>query len=265
MTTYNNFGELSNAVPSEYLKLKESGLSLLQEIKLEISEDLNYWEDHNPLAIIMAKALVWSDYANKSDDSFNYLVDFIDANAQVVEAEFEKASGRMGFDNLKKSAQAYRAFLNHIKRLDFSIHTATTKDLLSRNRSWLSWVERMKTEGKLSGFGTWFFSVTFYGIICLREDLWHQSELESVLMPFGVEVNRGLKKAKKAGLPALQAIDENKFRRNEQNPYEINLNENYSTLLQLQSYINEIAKITGTGVIVINAGLYNLGRGELNF
>lgn len=265
MPIFNDLSQLQKQVPKEYFDLKRSGKALLLEIKEDIERDLDTWPDNNPLSVLMAKALVWAGYANEGDSGFDYLINFIDAKEKVDNQEFIDASERMGAEKLKQSTQSYRRFLNLIKSEGFELDNVNTKNLLSTNRSWLSWVERTKKEGKISGFGAWLFSVLFYEIICLREELWDRQELESVLMPFGLEVNRGLRQAKKVGLPAFQNMDSNQLLKYDKGPYESDLNENYSTLMEAQSYISEVAKLVETGVIVINAGLYNLGRGKLKF
>lgn len=257
MAKLKDFSEFSSVLPSEYDLLKKEGLKMLSIIKDELEDDLADWEENHPIAVMMALALQWADYSTNKTFAFDYLVHFINADVAVNNDKFEKAKGRYGVEALKSTAQSYRKFLNWIKQDDFRHESASAKTLISKQNKWLSWVTIQKAQGAVSGFGAWFFAILFYQIVLLRQELWEDSSLESLCMPTGLEVNKGLRKAKKAGLPAFQNMDETKLI-----PYDADITDSFSQLMVVQSYLNEVAKKTSSSVIVINAGLYSLGKGK---
>jgi len=118
--------------------------------------------------------------------------------------------------------------------------------------------DQLRKQGFIYGIGPWLFCAPFKIVAAHRRELWNDPALDGVLMPVGLEVNRGVRKLIRQRTSWTKGIDENMIGEEEGD-----LMEGMGTVALVQDLSKKIARSFDSRVIHVNSGLYLYGRGEL--
>jgi len=114
--------------------------------------------------------------------------------------------------------------------------------------------QEIKNTGKARGIGAWLFLGPFKIILAQETRLWNNQEIDSIILPSGFEVCRGIRKIVRAGYPVCKGFDEYCIKNEEKT-----LSDEYASDLLIQDLLTKVAVIGNTRTIHINSAFYLYG------
>lgn len=199
-------------------------------------------------------ALTWTKHAKYEFPFVEMAAAYLDGLRSISLADVDPFRYRFGTESLFTSLQGIRSYKNKIQKIipDFTICSA--KEIKKFQDSSFTRLANMKANEEAYGVGPWLFLGPFKIILGLEKRLWNNPEIDSVILPTGIEVNRGIRRIIKAGYPVSKTFDVNWLENEERT-----LEEGYTIDTLIQNTLLEIAKIGGTRVIHVNSAFYLYG------
>jgi len=231
-----------------------------EAMNLEISSDQdNLVRKFNAscyLPVAIANGFTWTGHAVRRYDFFKFAIDYLTTGKMASLSKAKEFSGRFGPERLSSGLQGWKAIVNQLGEQD--VLSCDAQRLRNIQGQCLDIAYHLFNQQKVSGVGPWLFCAPFKIVAAHRKDLWESQSLDDVLMPLGLEVNRGVRKLIQQGCTYTQGLDENMLSEEEGG-----LIEGMGTVVLVQGVSKKIALIGKTRVLHINSGLYLYGKGEL--
>ncbi len=234
----------------------DEGEKFSEEIRENNLEIINSYINHySYFNICLAIALTWTKHAKHDFGFFDYAINFFENNELLDAEEIKNYSYRFGHISLGSSMNGLRQFKNSVLSItpDFSICDA--KEIKKYQDSSLTILHKLIDDEKVSGVGPWLFLGPLKIIIGTEKRLWDDPNIDAVLLPTGMEVNRGIEKLVKDESPLARDFDPNWLVNEEQS-----LLEGISNDGLVQGVLQKIATIANTRVLHINSAFYLYGR-----
>ena len=231
---------------------------------LQFSEEL--WESNqNQLqkindkasyfSVVLAISLQWTKHALPEDDFVNRASLFFDDKDSLDNKFYKKYCHRFGEDSLRLSMSGLKEFRNEVKKIIPDFLNCTPKDIKRFQDKALERLRSMKRQAKATGVGRWLFLGSFKIILGSEKRFWNDPTIVSIILPSGIEVVRGVRKAIKSNISLFQG-----FRPEYLSEEEGSL-EGLTTDSIIHSYFKTIADATNSKAIHINSAFYLYGGG----
>lgn len=238
------------------MEFAERGRNFSEELlqgNLEIID--RYQDSHSYFSIVLAIALTWTKHAKYDFCFFDYAVPFFesenDINLEIV-CHFD---WRFGEEALVNAMNGLRVFKNEIRNITPDFTNCDSKAIIKCQDRSLHVLESLKNTGRITGVGPWLFLGPFKIIIGSERRFWDDPNIDSVLLPSGIEVNRGIMKLINDGSVLVKDFDP-KWIVNE----EKSLLEGIGNDRIVQNALQKIADTANTRVLHINSAFYLYGR-----
>lgn len=232
---------------------------------LEFSEELRddnrfYFRnlDNSYFAIASAIGLTWTRHARFEDEFIRYASDFIDGNVALDTNMSIRYSYRFGPEQLDNTLINFQQYYARIKPMIPNFNTCDIHDLSRLQQTLLSKLDNLRINKTIKGIGPWLFTGPFKIILSDQDRFWTQEGINAIILPTGIEVDRGINRLVRAGYSFMRDFDLNWLEQNTNS-----LLESYATYNLVHTFVTNIGKITNTPAIHINSALFLYGKDEI--
>lgn len=237
--------------------LAEEGIQFSEKL-FEINTEYFKRLTNNYFAIAAAIGLCWTGHAQYEDEFIEYAAGFIEGsthNNPKISINFCKRFGPKELDeSLFGFNQLYRNVYQTIP--DFSI--SSIQDINLFQQRLLSKLNKLRNEGIVSHIGPWLFLGPFKIILTDQKRLWNNEGLNSIVLPTGLEVNKGIKRLKNERYNFMKDFDLHWL-----DEHSGSLLDEYATCNMVHAHIIKIAGLSNTKALHINSALYLYGKKEI--
>lgn len=160
-------------------------------------------------AIASAIALCWTGHAHFRNDFIRYAASFIDGSAPKDASAAINHCKRFGPEQLDNALTNYRIFYGNVKSLMPEFNTCSIQVINNLQVRLLSKLDELRNTSKVSYIGPWLFLGPFKIILGDQQRLWNNEGLNSIILPTGMEVDRGIVRLKKEGYKFMKDFDLN--------------------------------------------------------
>lgn len=232
---------------------------------LTFSEELHDRNHHffqtlpnNYFAIACAISLCWTGHAKYEDSFIEYASAYIDAQIPKDITVAKEYCLRFGEEGLDIALTNFRKYLNRIKDIIPNFNLCSVQDINKLQQRLLNKLTQLRESGEISGIGPWLFLGAFKIILEDQKRLWNNDGINAIILPTGLEVDRGIIRLKNDGFSFMKDFDLHWLEENSGS-----LSDNYATCIMVHSHIVKIAEIGKTSALHVNSALYKYGRKEL--
>lgn len=240
------------------LKCKEwadSGFAFSIELLEANLEMFNLLESSNSyFSIANAIALTWTKHAKFEKEFIKLAADHFDGYSKFDFEMAEMFKYRFGSESLFNAIDGLSSYINKIRKITPDFKSCSAKDLKKFQDTSFVRLVSMKNKHEAYGVGPWLFLGPFKIILGIERRLWEQPEIDSIILPSGVEVCRGIKKIIKSGYPVCESFEESYLYNEEKS-----LTEGYTIDTLVHGLLSDIARIGETRCIHINSAFYLYG------
>lgn len=215
----------------------------------------NLIQDHEYFSISLAIALTWTKHAKYELGFIKYASEFIESDADIEQSEIENYSLRFGHSTLAEAMNGLRIYRNSVKDIVPDISSCDAKELIIFQNKGLRVLESLIADNQISGVGPWLFLGPFKIILGTEKRLWEDPNIDTIILPTGFEVRRGIHK-----LISNQSLLVKDFDLNWITNEEGTLLEGYGNDELIQNVFKKIAELGNTRVIHINSAFYLYGQ-----
>lgn len=226
----------------------------LRDENREYFETLNY----SYFSIAAAISLTWTKHALHEDGFIRYAAGYIDGQLPVDPTIASRYSSRFGAEQLERVLLNYRKYYRRVRHLMPDFYICDVHQLTRLQQRLLSMLDTLRNDGGISHIGPWLFTGPFKIILSDQDRLWDQNGINAIILPTGMEVDRGINRLIDEGFTFVSDFDPN-WLEQETN----SLLENYATYSMVHTFIAGIGQITNTPAIHINSALYLYGREDI--
>lgn len=173
----------------------------LSEQGEKFSEDLRnnnrYYFEHLPysyFAIASAISLTWTRHAQYEPEFIDYAAGFIDGENTYDSDIVLKFSYRFGAEGLETALKNYRIYYNRSRDLMIDFDSCNTHQLSRLQTKLLNRLDMLRNTNVVSAIGPWLFTGPFKIILSDKDGLWDNDGLNAIVLPTGMEVDRGIEK-----------------------------------------------------------------------
>lgn len=209
-------------------------------------------------SIAAAISLTWTKHAKHQKEFITYAASYIDEQIAFDPNIATSFSLRFGAEELNIALLNYRRYYREVRALMPNFRTCDVHDLARLQQRLLNKLDTLKTKGTISGIGPWLFTGPFKIILGDQDRLWDQDGINAIVLPTGIEVDKGINRLINESYSFVSDFDRN-WLKQETN----SLLENYATYSMVHTFIANIGQITRTPAIHINSALYLYGREEI--
>lgn len=209
-------------------------------------------------AIAAAISLTWTKHALHENEFITYAAGYIDGVTPFDGSIVTRFCYRFGSDQLESALLNYRRYYRDVSGLMPDFYMCDVHDITRLQQRLLSRLNALRDNGTVSGIGPWLFTGPFKIILSDQDRLWNQNGINAIVLPTGMEVDRGINRLIDEGYTFVRDFDSN-WLEQETN----SLLENYATYSMVHTFIANIGQITDTPAIHINSALYLYGRGDM--
>ncbi len=231
-----------------------------EEMNLQISHDhdqlLSTFQDSDSFDVSVAHAFAWTGHAVGKPGYFEAAVDYLTTGRLESLEAAEVYSERFGPKSLASGLEGWKAISEQLGRHDFL--SCDAQELSNIQQKCLGIAKRLIDQKLLSGMGSWQFCAPFKIVAIQRKDLWQNESLDKVLMPLGLEVNRGIIKLFQKNHAYIKDYDSNMISEEEGD-----LIDDMGIVELVHGISNGIARDIESRILHVNSGLYKYGKGKL--
>jgi len=171
--------------------LAQEGLASNLALHVGLSNTFAKYQGHDTLSIAFAQSLLWTAHAHNNDGFLDYAIPFFESTALVSDSEVCRHSMRGGPDTLATTLINLRHFKNDLKVPDF--HTCSAMDFVKFQKRAYAVIVYGKTSGTITYIGPWLFLGPMKIILCSEQRLWNDPDIDTLILPSGIEVIRGIR------------------------------------------------------------------------
>ena len=209
-------------------------------------------------SIASAIALCWTGHAKFEDDFVEYAAGFIDG---VLPKDADIAinySKRFGADELDNVLANFRAYYRRVRNLMPDFNSCSIQAINKLQQRLLSQLNNFRNSGEVSGIGPWLFLGPFKIILGDQQRLWNVDGINAIVLPTGIEVDRGINRLISEGYTFMDDFDPHWLEENTGS-----LLDNYATCSMVHTHIIKVAELAKTSALHINSALYQYGRQDI--
>ena len=209
-------------------------------------------------AIASAISLTWTRHALYEQEFINYAAGFIDG-VNAYEADMStKFSYRFGVEGLEVALKNYRTYYNRSRDLMIDFDSCNTHQLSRLQTKLLNRLDTLRKGNLVTAIGPWLFTGPFKIILSDKDSLWDNDGLNAIVLPTGMEVDRGIERLIAEDYSFVRDFDVNWLKQSSNS-----LLDSYGTYNIVHTFISNIGKLTDTPAIHINSALYLYGKGDI--
>jgi hypothetical protein len=212
------------------------------------------------VAIAAALSLTWTRHAQLEEAYVRYSAAYIDGTVAYDSAIAIRYQQRFGADALDDVLLNYRKYYRNIRTLMPDFNACDVHSLIRLQERLLNRLNALRNERSVVGIGPWLFTGPFKIILSDQDRLWNNNGLNAIVLPTGIEVDKGIERLISEGYGFMDDFDLNWL---EAGQGENSLLDNYATYNIVHEYISRIGTITSTPAIHINSALYLYGKNEI--
>ena len=209
-------------------------------------------------AVASAISLTWTKHAKFEEEFIQYASLFIDGKVGKEPNMAKQYCHRFGEEGLDIALTNYRRYYNKVKEIMPDFYRCDVLAIGRLQQRLLSKLYTLREEGFVSGIGPWLFTGPFKIILSDQDRFWKEDGIDAIVLPTGVEVDRGISKLKTEGYPFMKDFDANWL-----DITASSILDSYADYTMVHNFIEKIGQITSTPAIHINSALYLYGRGEI--
>ena len=209
----------------------------------------------NYFAIACAISLCWTGHAKYEDAFVTYASSYIQGVTTKNHSISHEYSKRFGIEELDSTLTNFRLFYKEIKHLLPDFNTCSIHDINRLQQRLLNLLNQLRTSRKIIGIGPWLFLGPFKIILIDQKRLWDNDGINSIILPTGMEVDRGINR-----LINEEYIFMNDFDSNWLKEATGSLLDNYATCQMVHTHIIKIAELSQSSALHINSSLYEYGK-----
>jgi hypothetical protein len=209
-------------------------------------------------AIASAIALCWTGHAKHERAFVEYAAAFIDgtiAKDTTIAPNFCK---RFGVDELDNALTNFRAFYRRVRNLMPDFNTCSIQEINRLQQRLLSQLNDLRNSGQVSGIGPWLFLGPFKIILGDQQRLWDIDGINAIVLPTGMEVDRGINRLRNEGYTFMSDFDPHWLEETTGS-----LLDNYATCSMVHTHIIKVAELAKTSALHVNSALYQYGRQDI--
>jgi hypothetical protein len=159
---------------------------------------------------------------------------------------------------LDKTLISYRNYYENVRDAMVDFSTCDIHALKRLQHKLLSRLDSLRISRKVTGIGPWLFTGPFKIILGDQERLWNQDGINAIVLPTGLEVDRGINRLIKERYSFMKDFDSHWLLEDSNS-----LLDSYATYSMAHTFIANIGHITNTPAIHINSALYLYGKDEI--
>jgi hypothetical protein len=209
-------------------------------------------------AIASAIALCWTNHAQFEKGFIEYASGFIDGKIAKDPSIAKTYCFRFGEASLDGALSNYRLFYSQIKKFMPDFQTCSMQEINSLQVKLLSQLDTLRNKKTITGIGIWLFLGPFKIILGDQERFWDNEGINSIVLPLGIEVNRGINRLIQENYGFMVDFDTHWLEEDTGS-----LLGGYATSSMAQTHLSKIAAIAKTSVLHINSGLWKYGKREI--
>jgi hypothetical protein len=237
-------------------ELAKQGIDFSEDLRSDNLKVFQRYLDHcEYFSIALAIALTWTKHAKYETGFFDFAVNYFDSDDSLDSNEVRKYAFRFGELSLATAMKGLKTFENHIEDIIPDFQNCDAKDLKKLQDKSLQKLHNLGEARKVSGVGPWLFLGPMKIILGTEKRLWGDPNIDSIILPTGLEVNRGIRKLANQDSPLAKGFDLN-WIVNEEGT----LLEGFSNDTLVQNVLKNIAETANTRVLHINSAFYLYGR-----
>lgn len=160
-------------------------------------------------AIAAAISLTWTKHALHEDEFITYAAGYIDGVTPLDNSIANRFCYRFGSDQLENVLLNYRRYYRNVSGLMPNFYTCDVHDITRLQQRLLSRLNALREDATVSGIGPWLFTGPFKIILSDQDRLWNQDGINAIILPTGIEVNRGLNRLISEGYTFVRDLDPN--------------------------------------------------------
>lgn len=209
-------------------------------------------------AIASSIALCWTGHAKYEAPFIEYASAFIDGTRAKDPMIVPNYCKRFGVDELDNALTNFRAFYRRVRSLMPDFMTCSVQDINKLQQRLLSQLNDLRNTGQITGIGPWLFLGPFKIILEDQMRLWDIDGINAIVLPTGMEVDRGINRLRNEGYSFMSDFDPHWLEETTRS-----LLDNYATCNMVHTHIIKIADIANTSALHINSALYQYGRQDI--
>ena len=209
-------------------------------------------------SIALAIGLTWTKHAKYEFNFIDYASNYFDDRESLDNDVVSRFAWRFGDESLKNGLRGLKVLKNNVYDYIPDFLTCDSKSIKKFQDMSLHVLQKLKDEELVYGVGPWLFLGPFKIIIGTEQRLWDDPNIDAVLLPTGVEVNRGIRKLIREESLLVRDFDQN-WLVNEEG----SLMEGITNDQLIQNVLLKIAEQANSRVLHINSAFYLFGRDEM--
>lgn len=209
-------------------------------------------------AIASAIALCWTGHAKYESAFVEYASSFIDGTIAKDMTIAPNYCKRFGVDELDNALVNFRAYYKQVRQLMPNFTTCSIQDINRLQQRLLSKLNDLRNTGQVSGIGPWLFLGPFKIILGDQQRLWTIDGVNAIVLPTGMEVDRGINRLINKGYTFMNDFDPHWLKETTGS-----LLDNYATCSMVHTHIIKIGELAKTSALHVNSALYQYGREDI--
>lgn len=221
----------------------------------------HFFDTHveNYFAVASAISLCWTGHAKYDNDDFiEYASKFIAGLIPKDESISINYFKRFGAESLDNTLTNFRKYFKRVKHLMPDFNNCSIHDINRLQNRLLNQLNEFRNNGDVTGIGPWLFLGSFKIILEDQKRFWNNKGINTIVLPTGLEVNRGIVRLKNEGFSFMEDFDLHWLEETTGS-----LLDNYATCNMVHSHIVKIAELGNTAAIHVNSALYKYGRDDI--
>lgn len=239
----------------QYKEWADSGQAFSEDLWAANSKHLiRMGKSASYFSIVLAISLIWTKHAKDKDIFIERASLFFEDKDKLDDKFFDVQSHRFGPEGLKTSVIGLKEFKKEIDKIIPDFRQCNPKELKLFQEKALRKLELLKNKGLAKGVGPWLFLGPYKIILGIEKRLWNDSTIDTIVLPSGIEVIRGIRKAIKSGCSLFKDFKK-EYLFNEEGT----LLDGYAIDNIIQTYFLKVAEATQSKAIHINSAFYLYG------
>lgn len=209
-------------------------------------------------AIASAIALCWTGHAKYESNFIEYAAAFIDGTIAKDHTIASNYSKRFGVDELDNALVNFRAYYRRVRHLMPDFNVCSVQEINRLQQRLLNQLNDLRNSGQVSGIGPWLFLGPFKIILGDQQRLWEIDGINAIVLPTGMEVDRGINRLVHDGYTFMRDFDLHWLEETTGS-----LLDNYATCSMVHTHIIKVAELAKTSALHVNSALYQYGRQDI--
>jgi len=209
-------------------------------------------------AIASAISLCWTKHAQHNREFIEYASGYIDGTTMRDQSIAATYCGRFGVESLDGALSNYRYYYSRVRNLMPEFNTCSVQEINRLQQRLLGELNNLRNQRLVSGIGPWLFLGPFKIILGDQQRLWNNDGINAIILPTGIEVNRGIDRLVSERYGFMEDFDIHWLEENTGS-----LLDGYATCSMAHNFMSKIASLAQASILHINSGLWKYGKQEI--